>query len=512
MNIRGGEKSLLLLLHPKGDVLREVYENIRAGRNLRANLIELKKMLKEDGGQREFREICGDNYDRIMKCLADGDPKVRKNAAAILGILRVPESADVLMDAYESEDTLFVRPEYLSALSELDCGAYLPVFHRRLEQLRVYDAPENEKKHVREEIAALQELILKKEGLQKHSFSGYYGTNAVILTTFPAFRDALAAELPFPKKLLKGGVSATVGDMNLVLTNRLWQEMLFVLQCEKGMPARPEVIARALRESDLSVILAENHRSDAPFYFRVGVAGAMPREEQSGFAKKTAAAIETAFSGSLVNSVSHYEAEIRLAVSREGGVTPYLKLYTLPDHRFRYRKYHVAAGMRPVLAAGIMALAKPYLAEYAQVLDPFCGVGTLLLERRFAGPVRSAYGIDIFGEAIQKARANTKLTGMPVNYINRDFFDFTHEYLFDEIITDMPADSGSREETDTLYRRFFEKSAQLLAEHGRIFCYSGEMGLVKKYLRLTGQFRLLKEYSILEKSGTYLFILEKRQA
>ncbi len=277
---------LISLQKQKGDVLREIYENICAGRNLRANLIELKKMLKEESGQHAFREICGGNYDRIMKCLADDDPKVRKNAAAILGVLRVPESTDVLMDAYEAEDTLFVRPEYLYALSELDCGMYLPDFHRRLEKLCAYDAPENEKKHVREEIAALRELILKKEGLQKHTFSGFYRSNPVILTTLPAFRDALAAELPFPKKLLKGGVSTTVGDMNLVLTSRLWQEMLFVLQCEKGVPARPEVIARVIKESDLSVILAENHQGSAPFYFRVGIFGAMPREEQSGFAKK----------------------------------------------------------------------------------------------------------------------------------------------------------------------------------------------------------------------------------
>lgn len=226
--------------------------------------------------------------------------------------------------------------------------------------------------------------------------------------------------------------------------------------------------------------------------------------------KKTAAAVERAFDGRLVNSVSHYEAEIRLIVNREGGVKPFLILFTLPDHRFSYRKFYVASSMRPQTAAGILALAKPYLKEYAQVLDPFCGVGTLLLERRFAGSVRSAYGIDTYGEAIQKARANTRLTGMPVNYINRDFFDFTHEYPFDEILTDMPDVSGERGQTDELYRRFFEKSAGLLAERGRVFCYSREMSLVKKHLRLSGRFRLLAEFCILEKSGAYLFVLEKK--
>jgi len=490
--------------------VKEIYAQICAGSDLRASLIELKKQMKETDRQDQFREICEGHYDVIMKCLADDDPKVRKNAAAVLGLLRIQEALDVLMDAWEAEDTLLVRAEYILAMAELDCESCLDVFHRRLDELRSYEAPENERKHVRAEMAALQELILKKEGAKKHVFSGYHRTNEVILTTLPAFREALAADIPFRKMMLKSGVRTMVSDMSVVQTGRLWQEMLFVLHGKKRFSADPELLAADLKETDLFGILTENHKGEPPFYFRVGVTGAMPKEETGAFAKKAAAAIERAYNGMLVNSVSNYEAEIRLAVGREGNVTPFLKLFTLPDHRFSYRKYSVAAGMRPQTAAGIMALAKPWLKEYAQVLDPFCGVGTLLLERRYAGPVRSAYGIDIYGEAIQKARANTKLAGMPVNYINRGYFDFTHEYLFDEIVTDMPVMSGDRPQTDALYRRFFEKSAEVLSGRGRVFCYSREMGMMKKYLRISGRFRLLAEFCILEKSGAYLFVLEKK--
>lgn len=256
-------------------------------------------------------------------------------------------------------------------------------------------------------------------------------------------------------------------------------------------------------------ILEENHSGAAPFYFRVGVSGAMPLDKRSDFSKKVSIAIEEAFDRKLVNSTSHYEVEIRLIQNKEGTFMPCLKLFTLPDRRFHYRRYHVAASMKPVLAAGILALAKPYLREYAQVLDPFCGVGTLLIERRFISPIRNAYGIDTFGEAIEKARANTKIAGMQANYINRSFFDFEHEYEFDEIITDMPAGNLEKDELDEIYRRFFEKSAELLSDKGRIICYSKEMGLVKKYLRLQNKFRLLQEFCILEKSGAFLFIIEK---
>ena len=43
----------------------------------------------------------------------------------------------------------------------------------------------------------------------------------------------------------------------------------------------------------------------------------------------------------------------------------------------------------------MLYLAKPYLKEDAAVLDPFCGVGTMLIERNKVLPARSLYGIDI---------------------------------------------------------------------------------------------------------------------
>lgn len=493
-------------------MIKELYDKICAGEERRANFISLKKELKEEKNREIFRKITGNCLDEIMKCLVDEDAKVRKNAAAVLGQMRCQDALDVLMDAYVEEEQLFVRPEYVSAMAQLDCGAYLPDFHERLEELLAYDAPENEKKHIQAEIRELQELLLSKEGIKKHTFNGWNRANEVVFVTLPAFRDALAEEITGRKKLLKSGVKTVVSDMGEALKIRTFSEILFVLKCGKTLPAEPEKLAEALRESDLLEVLTENHKEGVPFYFRLEISGAMPLEERSNFSKKAAAAIEEAFSRELINSTSHYEIEIRLIQNREGNFVPFLKLYTLPDHRFDYRKYHVAASMRPFLAAGLLALAKPYLKEYAQILDPFCGVGTLLMERRFLVPVRNAYGIDTFGEAIEKARANSKIAGMQTNYINRNFFEFEHDYQFDEIITDMPTGNLTKPELDHLYRRFFDKAGELLTDKGRIICFSREMGLVKKQLRLHDNFRLLKEFCIQEKNGAYLFILEKKQA
>ncbi len=489
--------------------MRELYEKILDGEDLRENLIELKKCLKAEENRPAFREICADTYDVFTECLAASDPKVRKNAADILGEMEAQEALDVLMKAYRAEETHFIREDYVKALSALDCEEYLDEFHARLTALREEEVPDTERKHARAEAAALQALILDKEGIKKHKFTGYERANEVVLTTLPAFRGELLDALPFQKAKCPGGIAVRVIDMHLVLECRYWQEMLFVVNAD-SLGSTPEEIAAALVGSDLMELLLENHRGEVPFFFRVGVTGALGRPEKSHLAWQAGQAIQEAFDDRLINSPSHYEVEIRLTVDREGYITPYLKLFTIPDRRFRYRRAHVAASMRPNVAAGIVGLARPYFVDHAQVLDPFCGVGTLLIEREFVGDVRSAYGIDTFGEAIEKARGNTQIVDLPIHYVNRDFFDFTHDYLFDEVLTDLPSNFADRAEADDFYRRFLEKAVEVLAPYGRIFCYTGEVRLLKKHLRLHGGFRLLREFPIYERGRIAFLILERK--
>ena len=61
-----------------------VYEKIKKGTDRRASLIALKKELKDEAKKKVFLTMTGNRLDEIMKCLVDEDPKVRKNAAAIL--------------------------------------------------------------------------------------------------------------------------------------------------------------------------------------------------------------------------------------------------------------------------------------------------------------------------------------------------------------------------------------------------------------------------------------------
>jgi hypothetical protein len=254
------------------------------------------------------------------------------------------------------------------------------------------------------------------------------------------------------------------------------------------------------------------HKEDAPFYFRVECKAGLDLSERSRFTKRLGEKLEQLSGGALINATSGYEVELRLVANRDGRFFPCLKFYTLPDKRFAYRKNAIASSIHPSTAALIMELSAPYLKENAQIMDPFCGVGTMLVERDLRVPAREIYATDTFGDAIVGARENAALAGEEIHFIHRDFFDFRHDYKFDEMVTNMPVrGKRTREELDQLYADFFEKAPTLLAKEALLVLYTGEAGFVKKQIRLHRELSLLQEYCMQKKSGFYLFIIGVKQ-
>lgn len=491
-------------------MIREQYEDLKMGRDLRKNLIELKQELKEEAAREEFLAILQGDYSLFAKMLEESDPKVRKNAALVLGKLGQDEVVPLLYQAYENEQQLFVKSDYLKALKELDCSACMGGLKKRLQQLEAYRPATEEEKHIREELAALRKLVDKEITHRKHRFQGYDTAWEVILTTGKQYQQVTAGQIMEGKvTILKSGVRVYTSRLKSVLRIPTYRELLFPLNV-KRIPAEPKEAAAALANSDLLEMLKKAHDAEDAFYFRLSLHSPRALDQRSAFVKKCSFALEQETGGQLKNSASDYELEIRLMENRDGEFLPLVKLFTFGEERFSYRKHTVAASIRPEQAALIARLAKPYMAEQAQVLDPFCGVGTMLIERDKVCPAKVMYGIDIFGEAIAKAKENTELAHKEVYYINRDFFEFTHKYLFDEIITDMPErGKKSRAEQDGLYAAFFDKAAELLEEQGQIIMYANEKNYVKKQLRLHKEFTLLREFSMDEKENYFLFIIRR---
>jgi 23S rRNA G2445 N2-methylase RlmL len=357
-------------------------------------------------------------------------------------------------------------------------------------------------------------VIIGTTGIERHTFKAALGEYKVVLTTYKELRNVLIDEIadvcgdkvcdikPYPL-----GVVMRTTDIEGLTALRTFREMLFLLG--KGyLEADPAAAALGVWKTELLEILESFHVEEAPFYFRVDMKSSLKLDKKSLFTRRFAEMLENISGGRLINSTSDYEAEIRLVETKDGRFVPLLKLYTIPMDRFSYRTGQTAGSMHPFLAASLSRLARPYLKENAQILDPFCGVGTMLIERDILIPAGDKYGIDMFGEAIAKARENAAAADKNINFINRNYFDFKHDYLFDEIITDFPLRGKmTTGELDELYGSFFVKSTELLKNNGILILFSCEEGRIKKQLRLHKEYSLLQESCVRGKEQFNLFII-----
>lgn len=479
--------------------MRDLYEKLMAGTEIRSVLIEIKQVLRQAEKIREFRRLCDNDYTLIVNLLKDSDPKVRKNAALILGLLTEQSAAKPLLAAYEAEAQLFVRASYLTALKQLDYRPFLDVLKKRLEMLEKADILEEQKKHIYEEKQRLREMIQLMEGHKKHGFNGYKQESNLLLLTGKGFEDVLCQELSalphVPKvKKIPGGVLVHGGKLAEILPIRVYKSLWFAPVVKMPYALDAEAAAQGLLTDRLIEYLDDRHIGEGCYYFRLDIRGDLPGEDRSSFIKETAQFLEEKSHGKLINSTSDYEVEIRLIMTKQANLMPYIRMMAIGDTRFIYRKNYVGVSMNPVTAAGVIAWARPWLKPQANVLDPFCGVATLLLERRLAGPVRDLYGVDTYGEAIEGGRKNAEHLRMMIQLIQRDFFDFEHEYLFDEVITDMPRVSQKMDKgtLKRLYNRFFEKIQQHLNDQAVLILYSDEPKLIQTLISKCPEFKLLK--------------------
>lgn len=490
-------------------MVKEYYSRICAGDDVRANLIALRDELKTEEGKRELAYEMKGQFAPFDQLLSDPDPKVRKNAALILGKMESEDVLPILFAAYRKEETRFIRADYLKAASELDYSGYLKELEERFRVLKMTEVEPQELKHRACELRILQSMILKYQKKTRHKWIGQHAKTDVILVTNRCQRQATADQIRKGKlTMLAGGVKVSDADVKELLAVRTWSEMLFPLNAGVLHKEEPQEVGRMLAGPVLER-LSSLYSGPDPFLYRIELKGKMEPEKKGGYIRKISDALEQAADGALINSVTGYEVEIRLLEKKDGTYAAMLKLYTALDKRFAYRKEHIAASIHPVNAALTVYLAQPYLKEGAQVLDPFCGVGTMLIERQKVVKAGAMYGIDVFGEAIEKARRNTDRDGSRIYYINKNFFDFEHEYRFDEILTNMPQATGTKtkQEIRELYQGLFDKAPSLLADEAVLILHASQPQFAREAVKENRSYQIVRDEVLNEKNGTSVLVI-----
>ncbi len=498
------------------DTIRTFYEDIRKGSEVRKNLIDLRGELKDEAGRKTLAALLDSDFSVFSELLDSKDAKIRKNAALVLGSVGSEDLLPVLFEAYLKEETLYIRADYLKALSKMDYRPLEKELEDQLEKLRSTDWTKEEWKHVSEEIRILQEMVLHCRGVRQHRFAPDKAKENVILMTNRRFRELTASQVQKGKiTMLAGGLRVDGALLKEIMQIRTFSEILFPIDTGELKVSDPVFCGQILALPVLA-IADRLLKGAGSFLFRVEIRLGKEKinapfnsENKGSYIRKISDAIERESSARLINSVSEYELEIRLVLRSDSTYTAMVKLSPSFDGRFFYRREIVANSIAPVNAALIANLCKPWLKPGAQVLDPFCGVGTMLIERDRTVKAGDMYGVDIFSEAVEKARRNTRRAGCHINYVNRDFFTFRHDYPFDEIITDMPVKTkdGTKKELRNLYHAFFERVPSLLKDEAVLFLYTFDPNYVVESCRAVKGYQILQSFLLNEKNGTTLFVL-----
>ena len=491
-------------------MIEELYGQICEGQDVRRNLIALRSALSAEENRRAFAYLLEGDFSHLTDLLKAEDPKVRKNAALILGEMETEDVLPFLFRAWEEETTLFVRSDYLKAMKKLDCSPYLDAFRERRAQLFAASVREEDRKHVREELLALNLILSAHNPGHRHLFTGCSDGLDVILMTGPQCRELTARQVHTGKvRLLKSAVRIDGADLKELAGIRTYSRMMFPLPAGQTVPEDPRQAGEVLGQLQIGTFLDRMHSGTASYSYRLDVRTAMEAREKAKFIRTCSEALDRASGGKLMNNASDYEVEIRLVQKQDGTFIPMLSLFTIPDHRFAYRKETLSDSISPVNAAAVMELARPLLREKAQVLDPFCGTGTMLIERNYCVQASDMYGVDLYGEEIRQARINTDITGMQIHYVNRNFLDFRHDYLFEEIVSDLPCRvSGPEKSLKDLYSRFLEKAKGMLANGAVLVLYTREPELLAECLKdQGGSYRLRGRHSLTAQERAQVFLL-----
>ncbi len=426
-----------------------IYEQICQGENLRGNLRTLYDGLKDEEKKRKFAYRLGGDFHVFTSLLSSDDPKVRRLAALLLGQFETEDVLPELMRAWKREKTLFVRYAYPEAMKNLDVTPYLEDLRREEERLYSITADENAGPHIRLELTALHELLLPYE-VSKHELNTSVPADNVILTCLSGCGELTAQQIRTGHVEVKGAsVHVKDGSWDELLKIRTWSALLIPLSvCSKKLLSGDALtIGRLLGEMRIDQYLDSICTGKGRWRYRLEI---KPAPDDGKMIHSICSEIDRLSGGRFVNDAGNYEVMIRLLKRRDGAYAGFIRLMVLPDHRFDYRREYIPDSLTGVAAACVAAIGAKYSSrKSANVLDPFCGVGTLLLERRYlssgaasdeeeASSSLSLYGTDISEDAIQKGRLNAQRARMPLHLINRNFFDFKHEYRFDEVITDLP--------------------------------------------------------------------------
>jgi tRNA G10 N-methylase Trm11 len=156
----------------------------------------------------------------------------------------------------------------------------------------------------------------------------------------------------------------------------------------------------------------------------------------------------------------------------------------LTELDFRQRQYKIrerSGSLRPTLAALLAFISQPKKSD--RILDPMCGVGTILIERSLLGPYATLSGGDIDAEAVELANANLARGGLEERVVcwdagNKDILKLALEgKKVNKIVTNLPF--GKKFETSrpltSFYNKLLKTWLEIIEPQGEMYILTSEI-------------------------------------
>ena len=241
---------------------KNVVKNILADTDLRQNLIKLK------GSMTSTDTLEGPIVEKLCDCLTHEDPKVRKNAALLLGYTKNPLMASVLLDAYKNEEKDFVKDAYLKGMSHYDCKPYIKELQEIQNELMNSEVVDS--KHIKAQLKVLNPMIRSYSYHKKKSIRLLHKEVDVILTTLPYYQYTLFEQVKHLRyKPVGQGVLVRTKAIYDLLGLRNYREMIFPLSGCSGLPQDGHLIGKRIASSNLVDVLHRLYDAEGCFYYRL---------------------------------------------------------------------------------------------------------------------------------------------------------------------------------------------------------------------------------------------------
>lgn len=443
------------------------------------------------------------NREKLKIAINSNDPKLRKNAARLIGALCIPNDAHMLSDALFNESTLFVIPSMilsLGALSEKSSCARDAILN--------YQAPEASSDQARlvrdinEALTAARQKFIKREA---HPFVSLDREYTIELCHPDSLGAALIYELNSMKKVKlisrsSSHITVQTDDLNALFNMRSFQEALFPVKAPDGGYTWTSIDYPAMAKAAHSMLtdLLRCHSGTPPYVYRIDTrVKDVDRREVA-----RAMSMHLDADGIFENAATGYEFEIRIK-SEGPHYALYIKLFTVADTRFSYRHLDVPASINPATAAALLGSVRDLknYAPGARVLDICCGSGTLLIERERlygAGKPSVSVGLDISRKALDAARKNAHAANSKAQFVLTDCLEYTvkPQERYHEVISNLPFGNrvGNHTNNRTLYEGIIQKLPDWLLPGGTALLYTADKKLLYKIIQKhSSKLQLLKE-------------------